>query len=117
MYVPTNFAISPASVYYNTHNICFISIAIDLASAQENNCIEFGAVRLNSIEPNVGRVNFCNGSQWGAICVNGWDHFDAAVVCRELGYTADGKSPILYQYSHSRLITITFRCSTNILQF
>ena len=40
----------------------------------------------------MGRVNFCNGSQWGTICIDGWDHFDAAVVCRELGYAADGKS-------------------------
>ena len=40
----------------------------------------------------MGQVNFCNGSQWGTICADDWDHFDAAVVCRELGYTADGKS-------------------------
>ena len=82
---------------------------MDLVSAQENNCTEFGAVRLNSTEPNVGRINFCNGSQWGRICIDGWDHFDAAVVCRELGYTADGKSPfylILYRCSHSRQIII-----------
>ena len=46
----------------------------------------------------MGQVNFCNGSRWGAICLNGWDHFDAAVVCRELGYTADGKS--LYSSIH-----------------
>ena len=49
-------------------------------------------MRLNSTEPNMGRVNFCNGSQWGRICGDNWDHFDAAVVCRELGYTTDGKS-------------------------
>ena len=69
-------------------------ISIDLASAQENDCTEFGAVWLESsvfVSPNVGRVNFCNGSRWGTICDNDWDHFDAAVVCRELGYTADGK--------------------------
>ena len=76
------------------HNSC-LSIMY-LASAQENSCTEFGAIRLSSsvhyYEPNVGRVNFCNGTQWGTICFNGWDHFDAAVVCRELGYTADGKS-------------------------
>ena len=65
--------------------------AIDLASTQE--CSEFGAVWLNSTSiPNMGQINFCNGSQWGTICADDWDHFDAAVVCRELGYTADGKS-------------------------
>ena len=44
----------------------------------------------------MGRVDFCNGSQWGTICSDDWDHFDAAVVCRELGYTADGKSLLAF---------------------
>ena len=50
----------------------------------------------------MGRVDFCNGSQWGGICSDGWDHFDAAVVCRELGYTADGKS-LLYQAAFTHI--------------
>ena len=60
-------------------------------------CGEFGAVRLyhnggSSRLPNVGRVAICDGSYWGAICRDSWDHYDAAVVCRELGYLADGES-------------------------
>ena len=52
----------------------------------------FGAVRLLSgSKPSVGRVEFCNGVHWGRVCADGWDANDAAVVCKELGYTADGE--------------------------
>ena len=55
-----------------------------------------GAIRLNSGQiPSKGIVEFCNGSHWGKICADSWDANDTAVVCRELGYTADGKSIIL----------------------
>ena len=40
--------------------------------------------------PNMGRVAVCDGFYWGAICHDGWDYYDATVVCRELGYLADG---------------------------
>jgi hypothetical protein len=72
---------------------------LDLASAQDNNvCSEYGAVRFNSTIPNAGRVNFCNGSQWGQsdsmagiflttqLCVESWDI---------------GQMVSLYQHSHS----------------
>ena len=63
------------------------------ALAQDNMCSEFGAVQLDGgSSPNVGIVAFCDGSYWHAICRDSWDHYDAAVVCRELGYPADGKS-------------------------
>ena len=39
----------------------------------------------------MGSVAICDGSNWGTICPNDWDDNAAAVVCRELGYTADGK--------------------------
>ena len=58
----------------------------------------------------MGQVNFCNGSQWGTICSDGWDHFDAAVVCRELGYTADGKSPF-----YLPVFTFKIKFNTNSL--
>ena len=55
-------------------------------------CMEFGAVKISGPILNEGRVEICDGTHWGTICHDGWDHNDTAVVCRELGYLADGKS-------------------------
>ena len=56
----------------------------------------FGVVRLFSGSiPSEGIVEFCDGFHWGKVCVDGWDANDAAVVCKELGYTADGESKVL----------------------
>ena len=62
-------------------------------------CTVFGAVRLHSrSEPSEGIVEFCDGFHWGRVCADGWDANDAAVVCKELGYTADGESKISYMH-------------------
>lgn len=37
---------------------------------------------------NEGRVEVLIHGQWGTICHNNWDHLDANIVCRLLGYTA-----------------------------
>ena len=54
----------------------------------------------------MGRVAVCNGTQWGAICPDNWDTNDAAVVCKELGYTADGKSLLAIILSIQRIVDI-----------
>ena len=55
-------------------------------------CGPEGAVRLvDGIVPYRGRVELCMDGRWRTICSSSWDHNDAAVVCRQLGYPTESK--------------------------
>ena len=45
-----------------------------------------------------GRVEVCLNSQWGTVSDDSWDSYDAATVCRQLGYSTSGELPGFQQF-------------------
>ena len=46
---------------------------------------------MNGTSQYEGRVEFCQGGQWGTVCDDRWGPTDATVVCRQLNLTSSGR--------------------------
>jgi deleted-in-malignant-brain-tumors protein 1 len=55
-----------------------------------------GDVRLvNGTTPYEGRVEICYDGVWGSVCDSGWDYWEAAIVCLQLGFPGTSKLKII----------------------
>ena len=41
---------------------------------------------MNGTTPYEGRVEICYDGVWGSVCDSGWDYWDAAIVCLQMGF-------------------------------
>ena len=51
---------------------------------------------MNGTTPYEGRVEICYDGVWGSVCDSGWDGWDAAIVCLQMGF--QGKSNDVYLF-------------------
>uniref|UniRef100_A0A1X7UMK1 SRCR domain-containing protein n=1 Tax=Amphimedon queenslandica TaxID=400682 RepID=A0A1X7UMK1_AMPQE len=86
-----------------------ISIAINcgITNAASVVCLEVcndGDVRLSgSSVTYAGRVELCVERTWTTLCDQTWDFNDAAVTCRQLGYSSYGAIPTYNCYTEGQL--------------
>jgi len=53
-----------------------------------------GDIRLaNGRNATQGRVEVCYANAWGTVCDDFWSTGDARVVCRQLGFGGQGRTP------------------------
>jgi hypothetical protein len=77
----------------------FAALLLVGASAAENKCTDEGRFQLSGGNTDSGRLEVCNGGQWGTICSSEWGFNEAKVP---LAYSIDHAThhAILHAYAH-----------------
>ena len=74
------------------YNVAILHIYYDNSGYFSIESYDYGVLRISS-EGKFGQLEFYNGSNWGAVCTNGFNDDAGDVACRQLGY---GRSSNIY---------------------
>ncbi|XP_019853225.1 PREDICTED: deleted in malignant brain tumors 1 protein [Amphimedon queenslandica] len=90
---------------YNFNDIASYCGTTDAASVVCLESCNDGDVRLSgSSMTYAGRVELCVERSWTTLCDQTWDFNDAAVTCRQLGYSSYGAIPTYNCYTEGQLL-------------
>ena len=94
--------------YYVAVQAPLISRRLDVPfSGAVDQCQRDGDVRIEGS----GRVEYCRGGVWGAICLNStelpWSEKNAQVVCKQLGFSGALNSVLPNTYVHVHYVYVS----------